>query len=296
MGNSVSDTDKLLKRLDALLDKITPFIPESAAGIDEFKGGALRWQSYGQSGLFHKINVSGRIKLVDLQCIARQKEQIDRNTQQFLANLPANNVLLWGPRGTGKSSLIKALLNEYQAKGLSLIEVERKDLGDLRRIIEQLSGKQGHFILYCDDLSFAADDPAYKTIKIALDGSLSSVPDNILIYATSNRRHLMPETMRDNIASHNVNGELHLNESIEEKLSLSERFGLWLAFHPFNQDQYLAIVDYWLNKLRYVSKDKEIDRKAALKWALEKGSRSGRSAWQFARDWTGHHQLKRESW
>jgi len=291
----VSDTDKLLKRLDSLLDKIDPFIPDLPKGINEFNGGAFRWQSYGHSGLFHEIKQASKIKLADLQCIDRQKEKIDLNTQQFLAKLPANNVLLWGPKGTGKSSLIKALLNEYKTKGLNLVEVERKDLSDLRDIIERLGEQQAHFILYCDDLSFEADDPSYKAIKVALDGSLSNTPDNILIYATSNRRHLLPEMMSDNVSSQNIRGELHLNEAIEEKLSLSERFGVWLAFHPFNQDQYLEIVDYWLNKLEHTSRDSEIVRKAALKWALEHGSRSGRSAWQFARDWVGQYNLKNES-
>ena len=288
----MSDTEKLIKRLNSLLDRLDPYVPETVTGISEFSGGAYRWQSYGQKGLFHKIQQPTKIKLDDLKCIDQQKQKIDRNTQQFLAGLPANNVLLWGPKGTGKSSLIKALLSEYQNKGLNLIEVERNDLGNLRNIIEQLSGKEEHIILYCDDLSFEADDPSYKAIKVVLDGSLSNTPDNILIYATSNRRHLIPESMADNVNSQNVQGELHLSEAIEEKISLSERFGVWLAFHPFNQDQYLQIVDYWLNKLGFVSQDIEIVHKASLKWALEHGSRSGRSAWQFAKDWTGRHKLK----
>ncbi len=286
------ETDKLIKRLDSLLDKLEPYIPDLPEGIIDFDGGAYRWHSYGKSGLFHKINCPSNICLADLQCIDLQKENIDRNTQQFLANLPANNVLLWGPKGTGKSSLIKALLHEYQNQGLNLIEVTRNDLGDLRTIIEILSKKQAHFVLYCDDLSFEADDPSYKAIKVVLDGSLSSTPENILIYATSNRRHLLPEIMSDNVSSQYISGELHLNEAIEEKLSLSERFGVWLAFHPFNQNQYLEIVEYWLNKHGFVSQDMDVVRKASLKWALEHGSRSGRSAWQFTRDWVGRHQLK----
>jgi predicted AAA+ superfamily ATPase len=288
----VSETDKLIKRLDSLLNKLEPYIPDLPEGVIDFDGGAYRWQNYGHSGLFHKIHHPTNISLADLQCIERQKGDIDRNTQQFLANLPANNVLLWGPKGTGKSSLIKALLNEYQSQGLNLIEVDRNDLSDLRAIIEILSSKQAHFILYCDDLSFEADDPSYKAIKVVLDGSLSSTPENILIYATSNRRHLVPEMMSDNIASKNIHGELHLSESIEEKLSLSERFGVWLAFHPFNQQQYLVIVDYWLKILDYQTNDIDIVKKASLKWALEHGSRSGRSAWQFTQDWVGRHQLK----
>ena len=294
-GANVSETEKLLKRLDSLLDRIEPFIPESLEKVTEFNGGGFRWQSYGQSGHFYKVINPANIHLDDLQCIERQKLLIDRNTQQFLSSLPANNVLLWGPKGTGKSSLIKALLNQYMNKGLNLIEVEKKYLNDLRMIIEQLGNKQGYFILYCDDLSFEANDPSYKAIKVVLDGSLSNTPDNILIYATSNRRHLVPENMRDNIDSQSIQGELHLNETIEEKISLSERFGIWLAFHPFNQEQYLEIVDYWLNKLGYEIKNSETVHKASLKWALEHGSRSGRSAWQFAKDWTGQQKLKEKN-
>ena len=288
----MSETEKILKRLDSLLDKIEPLIPDFPETSNEFSGGAFYWQKHGSKGLFCKINQASKIRLKDLLCIDRQKEKIDRNTQQFLANLPANNALLWGPKGTGKSSLIKSLLNEYQNKGLNLIEIEKKDLSDLRKIVEQLSNIKAHFILYCDDLSFEADDPSYKAIKVALDGSLSNTPDNILIYATSNRRHLIPETMSDNIASQSIQGDLHLNESIEEKLSLSERFGVWLAFHPFNQDQYLEIVDHWLNELGFACEDSKSIHKASLKWALEHGSRSGRSAWQFARDWVGHNKLQ----
>jgi predicted AAA+ superfamily ATPase len=288
----VSDTEKLLKRLDALLDRVEPLIPALPKAVTEFTGGAYHWKSHSNNGYFHKINRPVNFKLSDLQCIERQKKLIDRNTQQFLSNLPANNVLLWGPKGTGKSSLIKALLNEFQDKGLNLIEVEREDLKDLRKIIELLSDKDGHFILYCDDLSFEADDASYKALKVVLDGSLSNASDNVLIYATSNRRHLLPEYMSDNVNSKNSNGELHLNETIEEKISLSERFGLWLSFHPFNQDQYLEIVYYWLKKLGNNLDNNKFVRKASLKWALERGSRSGRSAWQFAKDWTGQQKLQ----
>jgi uncharacterized protein len=288
----VSETEKLLSRLSSLLDRIEPFIPTSTEATTEFTGGAYHWKSTGHNGYFMKIDRPANYMLSDLQCIERQKALIDRNTQQFLANLPANNVLLWGPKGTGKSSLIKALLGEYQDKGLNLIEVERENLSDLRSIIEILSKEEGHFILYCDDLSFEADDASYKAIKVVLDGSLSGTSDNILIYATSNRRHLLPEYMSDNVASKNIDNDLHLNESIEEKISLSERFGLWLSFHPFNQAQYLEIVEYWLNKLDNNVENIESVKKASLKWALERGSRSGRSAWQFAKDWTGQQHLK----
>jgi len=288
----VSDTEKLLKRLGSILDRIEPFLPSVAKAVTDFNGGAYCWKSHANGGYFQEIDRPANFRLTDLQCIARQKKLIDRNTQQFLANLPANNVLLWGPKGTGKSSLIKALLSEYQQQGLNLIEVERENLSDLRIIIEQLSNKQGHFILYCDDLSFEGEDTSYKALKVVLDGSLSNTSENILIYATSNRRHLLPEYMSDNVASKNINNDLHLNESIEEKISLSERFGLWLSFHPFNQDQYIEIVNYWLKKLGNDTNNNEVVIKASLKWALERGSRSGRSAWQFAKDWTGQQKLK----
>lgn len=290
----MADIENLVKRLDAILDRIEPFIPTLPKVTNEFNGGAYHWKSYGHTGYFQKIERPTNFNLSDLQCIERQKQLIDRNTRQFIANLPANNILLWGPKGTGKSSLIKALLSEYQEQGLNLIEVERNDLSDLRIIIEQLSDKKGHFILYCDDLSFEGEDPSYKALKVVLDGALVNSSENILIYATSNRRHLVPEYMSDNIASKNINNDLHLNESIEEKLSLSERFGLWLSFHPFNQDQYIEIVNYWLKKLGNNTDNNEVAIKASLKWALERGSRSGRSAWQFAKDWTGQQRLKNE--
>ena len=289
----MSDTDKLLQRIHNLLDRLEPLLPDTPETIDSFEGGAFRWRRHGQAGFIQRINYPPHIRLDDLQCIKRQKEAINSNTRQFLAGLPANNVLLWGPKGTGKSSLIKALLNEYQPSGLNLIEVEKEDLNQLRDITEHLRVQDGRFILFCDDLSFEANDPSYKAIKVVLDGSLSATPDNVLIYATSNRRHLLPESMRDNENSQMVRDELHLNEAIEEKISLSERFGVWLAFHPFNQEQYLAIVDYWLNQFNAEIADKEQLCKAALKWALEHGSRSGRSAYQFARDWYGKQQLQR---
>ena len=187
--------------------------------------------------------------------------------------------------------MIKAILNEYAAEGLRLIEVERQHLIDLPDIAELLYQQEGRFIIYCDDLSFESNDASYKTLKVILDGSISDTPDNILIYATSNRRHLMPEYMSENQQSKMIEGELHLSEAIEEKISLSERFGLWLSFHPFNQDQYLSIVDHWIAKLDVNKDDEELMHKAALKWALGHGSRSGRVAWQFARDWAGKKQL-----
>lgn len=287
----MTDAEDFFARTHALLDRLEKLMPGDTASFDAAVSIAYRWQAHGLSRSLVPVKNTSSIGLSDLQCIDRQKQEIVRNTRQFLQNLPANHVLLWGPRGTGKSSLIKALFNEYRAKGLQLIEVEKQHLIDLPVIVEKLNGQTGHFILFCDDLSFEANDPSYKAMKVVIDGSISSTPENILIYATSNRRHLMPEYMSENQQSRMIEGELHLSETIEEKISLSERFGLWLAFHPFNQDQYLAIVDYWLTKLREKNTDTDIMHKAALKWALEHGSRSGRSAWQFARDWTGRQLL-----
>ena len=288
----MSDTDKLFQRIHTILDRLEPFLPKQIEPIERFEGGAFLWQRQAQSGAIQRISYPTKIRLQDLQCIDRQKSLIVANTRQFLEQLPANNVLLWGPRGTGKSSLIKALLNDFQETGLNLVEVEKQDLTQLREITETMREMAGRFILFCDDLSFEANDPSYKAIKVVLDGSLSDTPENVLIYATSNRRHLLPESMRDNIDSQMVQDDLHLSESIEEKISLSERFGVWLAFHPFRQEQYLQIIDYWLEQLNTDIKDRELLHKAALKWALEHGSRSGRSAYQFARDWCGRQQLK----
>lgn len=275
-----------------LLDRLESMLParrDTTAGEAAL---AYRWRRQGHTGYLIPIRPISRIELDDLLCIDRQKQTMVRNTRQFLAGLPANNALLWGPRGTGKSSLLKALLNACADKGLRLIEVPKHLLTDLPDIIEQLPDDNLRYIVYCDDLSFEADDPGYKSLKVVLDGSVSSLPDNLLIYATSNRRHLLPEYLQDNEASRIVNGELHHGEAVEEKISLSERFGLWLAFHPFSQDEYLHIVDHWLQRHGVDSQENDEIRQAALRWALAHGSRSGRTAWQFARDWAGHRKLE----
>ncbi len=287
----MSETDKLVQRIHSIIDRLEPLLPAAHDAAEAFAGGAFRWRRAANGGVIQTIEHPPDVSLADLQCIERQKAAITTNTRQFLAGAPANNVLLWGPRGTGKSSLIKAVLNAFQQDGLNMIEVERQDLEQLRDITEQLRHYDARFILFCDDLSFEANDPSYKAIKVVLDGSLSATPDNVLIYASSNRRHLLPEFMQENVDSHMVADELHLHESIEEKISLSERFGIWLAFHPFNQEQYLDIVDYWIQRLGNDAYDKDAFRASALKWALEHGSRSGRSAYQFARDWCGKQQL-----
>jgi len=206
--------------------------------------------------------------------------------------LPANNVLLTGARGTGKSSLIKALLNKYSGRGLRLIEVEKQDLIDLPDIVDQIGDRPEKFILYCDDLSFEADEPGYEALKVVLDGSVAAASENCLVYATSNRRHLMPEYMQENLEYKHVGGEIHPGETSEEKISLSERFGLWVSFYPFDQDEYLKIVDVWIDHFKVTGAGTDAAHKAALQWSLTRGSRSGRVAWQFARDWAGRQRIK----
>lgn len=234
------------------------------------------------------------VGLNDLQGIDRQKKQLVQNTEQFLQGLPANNVLLTGSRGAGKSSLVRALLNDYRTQGLRLIEVGRDHLVDLPRIRQLIAGRPEKFIVYCDDLAFNAEDEQYRSLKSALDGSLQSDSDNMLIYATSNRRHLLPEFMQDNTPARVVDvpqyGELHPQEAIEEKISLSDRFGLWLSFHPMDQQVYLQVVAHWLAQAG-ISLD-ETAQTEALKWAHTRGQRSGRSAQQFARHWIGQQKLQ----
>ena len=287
----MSDKNKFFSRANELLDRLEKHLPVDAGLLQLNTATANRWRRENGRARLQEVKQLSQIRLEDLQCLDRQKQIISQNTRQFIHGLPANNVLLWGPRGTGKSSLIKAVLNEYADAGLRLIEVERQHLVDLADISDLLYQQPGRFIIYCDDLSFESNDASYKALKVVLDGSISDTPDNVLIYATSNRRHLMPEYMSENQQSQMLEGELHLSEAIEEKISLSERFGLWLSFHPFNQAQYLCIVDHWVNKLDVNNDDPELMHRAALKWALEHGSRSGRVAWQFARDRAGKKQL-----
>jgi predicted AAA+ superfamily ATPase len=285
------DTQRLLGRLDALLDRVEAMVPKPPAEPDLGSASAFRWRRNHVRGFLEPVRHPHRIGLDDLQGVERQKRELIRNTQQFLSDLPANNALLWGSRGTGKSSLIKALLNEYAGAGLRLVEVDKNDLIDLPDIVERFYGRRERYVLFCDDLSFEAHEARYKALKAMLDGSISAPPDNVLIYATSNRRHLLPEYMRENLEAHNVDGEIHHSEGVEEKISLSERFGLWLSFYPFNQEGYLGIVEHWLRRFGVCVEDVEEMRKAALQWALMRGSRSGRSAYQFARDWAGRRGL-----
>ncbi len=284
---------RFLTRAEQLLERLEPLLPPLSATPDWDSALAFRWRKRGSSGYLSPVLRLSPLRLQDLQDIDEQKARIDANTRQFIARQPANNVLLTGARGSGKSSLIKALLNEYAARGLRVIEVEKNDLVDLPDIVELLDGRPERFILFCDDLSFDTGDATFKALKVVLDGSLSSAPDNVLIYATSNRRHLMPDYFAENLDTHRIGDEIHPGEATEEKISLSERFGLWLSFYPFDQDAYLNIVAHWLASLG--CKEAEIAKaeRDALNWALLRGSRSGRVAWQFAKDWVGAQKSRR---
>lgn len=290
----MSEMDIFFTRANQLLDRLETLLGnDRGTGVRLPSGNDYCWRYSAPANTLEPVRHPSQIRLEDLKCIDRQKEQLVTNTLQFIKGLPANNVLLWGPRGTGKSSLVKAVLNQYHPDGLRLIEVQRDDLIHLTAICDSLYDLPGRYIIFCDDLSFEATDPGYKAIKVILDGSVSRLPDNTLIYATSNRRHLVPEYMSENLQSGLIDDELHLAEGIEEKLSLSERFGIWISFHPFNQDQYLELVQYWLSKLagKPVGLDEPV-RGAALRWSLQHGSRSGRSAWLFSRDWIGRTGLE----
>ncbi len=284
--------DKIFQRLDKLVDRLEDlFAPGGKPDLD-WSAHAYRWRRQGDSAELEAIVSIDKISLDDLLGIERQKQTLDTNTQQFLGRLPCNNALLWGSRGTGKSTLIKALLNRYFEKGLRLVEVDAHDLIDLPHIVEPLTRRPERFILFVDDLSFSADDSSYRALKAALDGSVAVAPDNVLIYATSNRRHLMPEMKKENLDTVVVKGEIHHGEAVEEKISLSERFGIWLSFQPFSQDLYLRVVAHWLGELGGEMLDKTT-REHALEWALRRGNRSGRVAAQFAQDVVGRARLRR---
>ena len=278
------------------LSQLAALMP-GAVAPDWSAASAFRWRrrvsAFGSRGELQPIRSLSAIRLADLHNIDEQKSVIDRNTRQFVRGLPANNVLLTGSRGTGKSSLIKACLNTYAKQGLRLIEVDKSDLADLHDIVELVSDRPERFIVFCDDLSFEEGEAGYKALKVALDGSVAAQSDNVLIYATSNRRHLMPEKMSENLtAKHQEDGEIHPGETVEEKISLSERFGLWVSFYPFRQEEYLAVVGHWLTHFGCAPAEIDDARGDALRFALERGSRSGRVAWQFARDWSGQTRLK----
>jgi predicted AAA+ superfamily ATPase len=275
---------RIADRLDDLAAAIERLLPPAAMEPD-WKAHAYRWRKHPRGGYMEAVRHPHTIRFADLKDIDEQKRRLRENTAQFVSGRPANNVLLTGARGTGKSSLVKAALNEFAPKGLRLIEVDKRDLVDLPDIVDLVGDRKERYVIFCDDLSFEASDAGYKSLKVALDGSIAGSADNVLIYATSNRRHLMPEFMDENLEARHVDGEIHPGETTEEKISLSERFGLWLSFYPFDQEQYLDIADHWVTTLG--GKVNDESRKAALLWALERGFRSGRVAWQFARDYVG---------
>ncbi|MBN8556635.1 MAG: ATP-binding protein [Proteobacteria bacterium] len=279
----------LIERAEQLITRIESVLPRPLSAPDWSQAVAWRYRKRaGGHGVLEPVRHVGAIALAELKEIDAQKDKIERNTRQFVEGKPANNVLLTGARGTGKSSLIKACLNAYAPRGLRLIEVDKQDLTDLPDIVEVVAGRPEKFIVYCDDLSFEEGEPGYKALKSILDGSVAASTPNVLVYATSNRRHLLPEYMKDNLSyTHTDDGELHPGEVVEEKISLSERFGLWVSFYPFSQDEYLAIVAQWLGALGASPAQIASARPEALVWALERGSRSGRVAYQFARDFVG---------
>jgi len=283
--------ERLMARVESLMARIESVLPQPLQAPDWSASVAYRYRKRGSGhGSLEPVRHLGAMQLADLKEIDGQKEKIQRNTEQFVAGRPANNVLLTGARGTGKSSLIKACLNEYSARGLRLIEVDKADLTDLPDIVEVVSSRPEKFIVFCDDLSFEEGEAGYKALKSILDGSVAAATPNVLIYATSNRRHLLPEYMTENLTyTHSEDGEVHPGEVVEEKISLSERFGLWVSFYPFSQDEYLAIVAQWLSSFGVSAEAIAAARPASLVWALERGSRSGRVAYQFARDYAGQH-------
>jgi predicted AAA+ superfamily ATPase len=280
----------LLTRAEALLARLETVLPLPLAAPDWSASIAFRYRKRGGSGRLEPVRHVAPIRLESLVEVAPQKERLLRNTEQFVAGFGANNVLLTGARGTGKSSLIKACLNEFAPRGLRLIEVDKGDLVDLPDIVDLVAERPERFVVFCDDLSFDEGEPGYKALKSILDGSVAQASDNVLIYATSNRRHLLPEYMKENLSyQHTEDGEVHPGEVVEEKISLSERFGLWVSFYPFTQDEYLAIVAQWLHSFGVDDAAIAAARQESLVWALERGSRSGRVAFQFAKDYAGRH-------
>ena len=282
--------------LKLILQRLEQLLPPAPPPTDWGASIAFRWRKtagLNARGWLQPVRHVHRMRLADLQGIGPQIAKVEQNTRQFLEGRPANNVLLTGARGTGKSSIVKGLLNKYHKQGLRLVEVEKNDLIDLPAITDLVAGRPERFLVFCDDLTFLGAEDGYIALKVALDGSISTTSENVLIYATSNRRHLMPEYMQENLETRYVGEEIHPGETVEEKISLSERFGLWVSFYPFDQDEYLEIVAHWLKTLGCGSREVEAAREEALQWSLQRGSRSGRVAYQFARDWAGKHAKKK---
>jgi predicted AAA+ superfamily ATPase len=288
-----------LERAESVLARLDPLLPALRPPLDWEHCLAARWQREGRAGFLLPLQVSLDLSLADLIGVDRQREQLARNTRQFLAGLPANHALLWGARGTGKSSLVRALLAENAGAGLRLIEIERDHLADLPRVVEQLTRLPQRFVLFCDDLSFEAGEGDYRVLKSVLDGSLERAPENVLLYATSNRRHLLAEKQSDNDNWQMVDGELHPNEAVEDKIALSDRFGLWLSFYPFSQEHFLDVVRHWIGNVAgqaglHWQWGEELE-KQAIRWATGRGNRNGRCAYQFARQWVGLQLLGAEA-
>lgn len=294
-----SRLNAFLERADAVLARLDPLLPTLRVELDWNQCIAARWHREGRGGYLQPLQVSLDLRLTDLIGVDTQRDHLARNTRQFVAGLPANHALLWGARGTGKSSLVRALLAELAGEGLRLIEIERDYLADLPRIVELIAKLPQRFVLFCDDLSFEAGEGDYRVLKSVLDGSLERAPDNVLLYATSNRRHLVPEKESDNLDSKMVNGELHPSEAVEDKIALSDRFGLWLSFYPFTQEHFHDVVRHWIGVLA---------KQAGLQWewseelgvlaaryATSRGNRNGRCAYQFARNWVGLQLLEKQS-
>ena len=286
----MNDVTKLITRAEALLEKIERIVPTVPAEPNWKTAVAFRWRKKNNVGYLQVVTNPHKITLKDIHGVDEQKKRIEENTKQFVERRTANNILLTGARGTGKSSLIKAVLNKFSKQGLRLIEVDKQELVDLPDIVDIISARPERFIIFCDDLSFESNDPGYKALKVILDGSIAASSENVLIYATSNRRHLMPEYMSENLEYKHVGEEVHPSETVEEKISLSERFGVWLSFYPFDQDDYLAIAEHWVKVLGAAIPDASIMRHEALLWALTRSSRSGRVAYQFALDWAGRQK------
>lgn len=284
----MSQLDQFLTRAEHVLSRLELLLPSATPAPDWRVAYAFRWRKQGNFGHLQAVKHVSTMRFQDLHNIEDQKNIIIQNTRQFVSGKPANNVLLTGARGTGKSSLIKACLHQFAEQGLRLIEVDKADLADLTDIVDLVAERPERFIIFCDDLSFEEGEAGYKALKVALDGSIAAQTDNVLIYATSNRRHLLPEKMSDNDSYHrSEDGDLHPGETVEEKISLSERFGLWVSFYPFKQDDYLNIVAHWMATMGCNEIQIDTARPEALRWALQRGSRSGRVAWQFARDYAG---------
>jgi len=288
----VNSLENLINRAESLIDKLESLMPNANPAVD-WSAVAWRWVMQNGKGHLQAIAHPHEIQLANIHFVDAQKAEIVRNTRQFLARLPANNVLLTGARGTGKSSLIKALLTEYSAQNLRLIEVEKQDLIHLGEIVQLIRERSEKFIIFCDDLTFEANDASYKALKVVLDGSVANISNNVLVYATSNRKNLMPEYMADNLATKHADGEIRPSDTIEEKTALAERFGLWLSFYAFDQEEYLAIAKNWLETFGLTFDDKA--RAAALQFTHTRGARSGRVAYQFARDYAGKIGLNHSS-